>query len=185
MNFRGSLVAIVLLSGAILTTVMLLRSRTDEAELIQTPLLGNGYFLRGAKLTGTGEDGQILYKVRAESVAQNESDGSIRMRTIEVVYEPSLEIPWRLEADAGRIPALSRIIQMSGNVVATTLGGPGANTEIRTDYLEMDPQSFIANTPRKVAILHRGGTVNATGMRAWLKEDRFELVSNVNGRFSP
>ncbi len=185
MNLRGSVAALLLLTAAALSSIALLRSRPETGPELDTPLLGAGYFLRGARLTGTGEDGRVLYRVRAENVSQNQTDGSIQMGDIAVEYEPGLEIPWRLEADAGRIPPLSRIIQMSGNVVATTLGRSGANTVITTDYLEVDPRLFTASTPRKVAIQHRGGTINATGMRAWLREDRLELVSNVNGRFAP
>ena len=56
---------------------------------------------------------------------------------------------------------------------------------IRTDYLELDTETYIANTSHKVAIDYSSNKVFATGMRAYFKEDRLQLISNVNGNFFP
>jgi lipopolysaccharide export system protein LptC len=56
---------------------------------------------------------------------------------------------------------------------------------IHTDYLELDTETYIANTEQKVAIEYTNNLVFATGMRAFFKEDRVQLLSNVNGQFAP
>ena len=50
---------------------------------------------------------------------------------------------------------------------------------------ELDTETYIANTPRKVTIDYLQHRVFATGMRAYFKEDRLQLLSDVNGKFLP
>ena len=65
---------------------------------------------------------------------------------------------------------------------------PGAvvtEREIRTPYLEFDPDNFRAETDSRVQIRIGSRSLTATGMLALLQEDRLELKSNVSGKFVP
>jgi LPS export ABC transporter protein LptC len=62
---------------------------------------------------------------------------------------------------------------------------PNEETEIRTQYLELDPKQFIAETDRRVQIRIGGRSLTATGMLASLHDDRIELKSNVRGKIAP
>ena len=57
--------------------------------------------------------------------------------------------------------------------------------EIRTQYLELDPEQFIAETEDRVQIRFGTRSVTATGMLASLNDDRIELKSNVRGKIVP
>jgi LPS export ABC transporter protein LptC len=57
--------------------------------------------------------------------------------------------------------------------------------EIRTQYLELDPDQFIAETEDRVQIRFGTRSVTATGMLASLNDDRIELKSNVRGKIVP
>ena len=56
---------------------------------------------------------------------------------------------------------------------------------IRTDYLELDPDAYIARTERMVAVERSRDTLHARGMRVYLKQDRLQFQSEVRGRFLP
>lgn len=56
---------------------------------------------------------------------------------------------------------------------------------IRTDYLELDPEAYIARTERMVAVERDRDTLQARGMRVYLKQDRLQFSSEVRGRFLP
>jgi LPS export ABC transporter protein LptC len=56
---------------------------------------------------------------------------------------------------------------------------------IRTDYLELDPDTYIATTNRHVVIQRARDTLHARGMRVYLKQDRLQLDSEVRGYFLP
>jgi LPS export ABC transporter protein LptC len=65
-------------------------------------------------------------------------------------------------------------------------GVSGENdTEIRTQYLELDATRFIAETDQRVQIRIGERSLTATGMLASLIDDRIELKSNVRGKIAP
>jgi LPS export ABC transporter protein LptC len=184
----------LLLGAAAATTYLVFSSPAEDTGTSAAPRLGLGYYVRDATLTGTGPDGQILYRVTTTNAEQLLADGTITMREVAVDYAPAAEVPWRLKADRGQIPPDRNIIQLSGNVVATTeataaspsaAGGRSsvAPLLIRTDYLELDPEAYIARTERMVAVERNRDTLQARGMRVYLKQDRLQFESRVQGRF--
>jgi lipopolysaccharide export system protein LptC len=170
---------------AVLSGALLLRAERDKAIVAPPAPPGIGYYLREARLTGTGDDGKVRYRVAARSVTQTLADGSVVLHTIVIDYDAGAESPWNVRADQGRIPPGGKMIELTGNVVAATRDSDHPQATIRTDYLEFDPDSYVAATDRKVTIDYAGSTVHATGMRALLREDRMELLSRVNGRYAP
>jgi LPS export ABC transporter protein LptC len=95
-----------------------------------------------------------------------------------------------MRATRGQIPRDSNIIQLSGDVLVTSMVAAAANhgqapLTIRTDYLELDPDTYIATTDRHVAIERSRDTLHARGMRVYLKQDRLQLESEVRGNFLP
>jgi lipopolysaccharide export system protein LptC len=77
------------------------------------------------------------------------------------------------------------MLELLDDVVAVTREGDGAPAIIRTEYLRLEPDEYVASTDRKVTIDYAGSRLFAVGMRAYLKEDRLQLLSNVNGKFLP
>lgn len=147
------------------------------------PRLGTGYYLDDAELVSTGEDGRVLFRVWSKRATQRLADGAVELDEVRIEYEPGAEVPWDLRATAGRMPPDGKMLQLLGEVVA--IAGEAPPTTIRTDYLELDPDSFVAYTDREVTIEHSDSRVQATGMRVFLKEDRLQLLSKVNGTFIP
>ncbi len=109
----------------------------------------------------------------------------MQLDQVEVQYAPDERVPWTLHADTGRMDADGDMLQLRGNVVAVARSEGGEAATIRTDYLEIDPDSLVAETPRVVNIEYAEGRITATGMRAYLREDRLQLLSNVHGTFAP
>ena len=188
----------LLLAAALLTGFFVLRSPSTDGPAEAGARLGLGYFVKGATLEGTGDDGQILYRVTTTAAEQLLADGTITMRTVNVEYLPAAQVPWKLRADRGRIPPDRNIIELMGNVVAMTeatafspavAGAPGRSNAapllIRTDYLELDPEAYIARTEQLVAVERSRDTLRARGMRVYLKQDRLQFNAEVRGRFLP
>lgn len=185
----------VLLVAALASSWLVFRDRTVETGTTDGPRLGLGYYVRDAQLAGSGPDGRILYRVSALAAEQVLADGTITLRDVAVDYEPAAQVPWRLRAERGQIPPDRNIIELSGEVTAMTDASPGtAGSEgrssaapllIRTDYLELDPEAYIARTERMVAVERDRDTLQARGMRVYLKQDRIQFSSEVRGRFLP
>jgi lipopolysaccharide export system protein LptC len=110
----------LLLGAALLTGFIVLRGPSTEDPTAPRARLGLGYYVKGARLLGTGPDGQILYRVTTTAAEQQLADGTITMRDVNVDYVPAAEVPWKLQADRGQIPPDRNIIELMGNVVAST-----------------------------------------------------------------
>lgn len=145
-----------------------------------------GYYLRNAKVIGMGEDGRILYEIYARQAEQYPLEERMQLEEVEVSYRDETEIPWRLTGDRGTAPLDQSFLELTGNVRLRSLAATEDKaTEITTDTIRLDTIRRIATTDGRVSLRFGDQQVNATGMIAYLDEDRLELTSNVNGKFSP
>ena len=175
---------VLLLAGAGISSLMLMETEdTDKKK--SKPELSLAYYLDQAELIGTGPDGNILYQVWTKRAAQTLGDESVNMEEVRMVYGPPDGLPWELSANNGRIPGDASIIELSGNVVASSGRTRQDTTTIRTDNLSIDPATRQATTQQKVVIEYDGRELNATGMQADFEANRLNLLSNVNGKFAP
>lgn len=147
--------------------------------------LQNGFYLRSARILGTGADGRLLYEVEAE-YAEQRDDQAIEFENVTVVYTPESGVPWHLAADNAVISDDQKRLVLSGDVIATTSEGlDGQETEIRTPYLELEPGNYVAQTDDRVQVRIGARSLTATGMLASLRDNRVSLRSNVSGKFVP
>lgn len=186
---RGSWLIILALAAVGSSVVFMLTPdrQSPPDKRIRTE---QGYYVKEGRLTGTGADGRILYSITTRVARQNLADGTIAMQEVAVNYMPAAGIPWDMHATRGQIPQDSNIIQLSGDVLVTSTAATAANRRqapltIRTDYLELDPDTYIATTDRHVAIQRSRDTLYGRGMRVYLKQDRLQLESEVRGNFLP
>ena len=84
----------------------------------------------------------------------------------------------------GRILYRSADVLVTSRATAATNRGQSPLT-IRTDYLELDPDTYIATTNRRVVMERSRDTLHARGMRVYLKQDRLQLDAEVRGIFLP
>jgi LPS export ABC transporter protein LptC len=181
---RNLIAFVVLVAGAVGSTVLVFQY-SDESQPSEKANLSLAYYLNNAELTGTTADGAVLYRIRADRAEQNTADASIEMRAIHLDYGPADGPTWNVRANAGRIPAAAEVIELAGDVRAVSGDVPGGRTEIRTQQLEINPDTMIATTAARVAVLFDGHQLNGTGMEANFKTNRLSLLANVNGKFTP
>jgi lipopolysaccharide export system protein LptC len=144
-----------------------------------------GYYLKSARILGTGPDGNMLYEILAER-AEQQSDTSIEFTDVMISYSPDSDVPWTLNADTALVSQDQQRLRLTGHVRAISNEGfAGRETEIRTEVLELDPENFVAETDERVQIRIGERSLTATGMLASLKENQLELRSNVSGKFLP
>jgi LPS export ABC transporter protein LptC len=156
--------------------------RKDDNELPLDPI-HRGYYLKSARILGTGADGSPLYEIRA-AYAEQKNDGSIAFTDVQVRYSPDSNVPWSVNADTAIILPNDQRILLRGHVLAIGSNGD-RDTEIRTQYLELDPENYRAETDERVQIRIDARSITATGMVATLQDNHLVLKSNVSGKFVP
>ncbi len=180
-NFGLSLLLII----AIGTWYLVHSLQNDEVDESQTQLMQNGFYLKSARILGTSDDGRLLYEIEAQ-FAKQQDDGEVEFQDVEINYTTAAEVPWTLTADTARIGDDRNYITLSGHVIATSNEGfSGDVTEIRTQRLELEPDSFRAQTDEHVQIRIGTRSLTAVGMLAMLQTNQLQLKSDVSGQFVP
>jgi LPS export ABC transporter protein LptC len=185
MSARKIIVFLLLLVAA--ASSWYLVDSLSESEVIETQgnAVSDGYYLKSARILSTGNDGRLLYNIKADYVEQlNGAD--MFFQNVQIRYSPTAQVPWIFNADTATISDDQQRIILKGNVLAVNARGfDRKNTEIRTQYLEFEPDIYRAHTQAQVQIRIGPRSIIATGMLALLQENRLELKSNVNGKFVP
>ncbi|MDJ0709316.1 MAG: LPS export ABC transporter periplasmic protein LptC [Woeseiaceae bacterium] len=157
----------------------------DDIDVVPYDSAHQGYYLKSARILGTADDGSLLYEIEAEHAEQQASD-RIEFKDVRIRYSPTAEIPWIVHADEATLQEGSPKIALRGHVRAVgSAGEDGQDTEIRTQYLELDPERFVAETDARVQVRIGARSLTATGMLASLNDNKVELKSNVRGKIAP
>lgn len=90
-------------------------------------------------------------------------------------------IPWIITAKHGRISQNSAIVDLLGNVKAVQETSPQQSTTFTTATLRIQPAIQFAQTDKAVIIRTPGNRTEAVGMKASLKQNTIQLLSNVRG----
>jgi lipopolysaccharide export system protein LptC len=145
----------------------------------------SGYYLKAARILGTDDNGDLLYEIEAEYAEQRENS-QIELQNVRVRYSTGAQVPWTINADLATISDDESLLRLSGHVVAVSNEGfSGQVTEIRTPVLDIDPNTYTAETDSRVQIRIGSRSLTATGMLALLQDNRLQLKSNVSGKFVP
>jgi len=185
MSPRNIILVIVLTIGALGSWYLAQTNRATEIDVLPYDHEHRGYYLKNARILGTGEDGSLLYEIEAAH-AEQETKDRIEFTDVRIRYSPHADVPWIVHADEATLREGSPRIALRGHVRAVgTRGDEDEDTEIRTQYLEFDPERYVAETDERVQIRIGARSLTATGMLASLNDDKVELKSNVRGKIAP
>ncbi len=185
MSARGIFGFVALLLAAVGSWY--LSGSLGKSEIVETAgnALPDGYYLKSARILGTGSDGRLLYEIEAD-YAEQVDGADIAFQNVQIQYSQSAQVHWVLNADTATVSHNQQWVILKGHVRAVNSEGfDGKVTEIRTEYLEFEPDAYRAQTDSRVQIRIGARSLTATGMLALLQENRLELKSNVSGKFVP
>ncbi len=185
MSPRSTVILALLIAAALGSWYLSRKNAATIAEQQYHAFEHRGYYLKAARILGTGPDGSLLYEIDAVH-AEQRSDDRIEFTDVRIVYSPQSDVPWTVYSDMATLHPNQQRILLEGHVRALSKRGfSGSDTEIRTQKLELDPHNFIAETDERVQIRIGARSLTATGMLASLHDNRLELKSNVSGKFMP
>jgi LPS export ABC transporter protein LptC len=164
------------------------KERRPEPDQPETPAepLQPGYFMTGAHIIETGEDGLPLYRLDAKEIRERPFDGGIELDGLSMSYQPPGASDWQVTANRGFVPPASKVLNLSGDV--RVVGQPADDSEpavIRTERLMLNTESNIASTRDRVDIEWGDRRLSTMGLVADLKAEKLQLESTVHGRFVP
>lgn len=93
--------------------------------------------------------------------------------------------PWHLTAEQGRINQNGEQVTLQNNVQAQQQSATQGLIELLTSELHLHTVRQYAETDKAVKMRAQQGQLDTLGMKAFLSEDRIELLSEVRGIYEP
>lgn len=146
----------------------------------------SGYYLRDARVTEYGADGQPRLEVVARRIEQDLERDAVALQDVRVDYLATPNQRWQLTARRGDAPAGFQTVELSGDVVMVGQQSvPTGRAVVRTERLTLEPSARRARTGEPVSLVFGTYELTATGLQADLNAATLRLESSVNGRFNP
>jgi LPS export ABC transporter protein LptC len=144
-----------------------------------------GFYVHGARMTGTDEEGRVTYRVLAERLDEIPDEQLLKLTGVNVEYLPIDDTAWSISAASGSSPKTGSPLDLAGAVEARSMPTDGSQPRsIVTEELRFWPDTSSVETDAPVRMRIGDWQLDAVGLRADLKADSLTLESDVHGAFS-
>ena len=162
------------------------QTSTDPADATLARMETPDAYMEGVvsrRMDASGRPGHEMRATRATHFAQG--DRSEFEAPFITVYRKDGSL-WTIEAERGLATAGNDEVLLSGEVLMRRPLDPAqpagaAEIEVFTRELRILSDEEFAETDQPTTIVHRYGRVDAVGMKVWFKQERLQLLSQVNG----
>lgn len=163
------------------------------ADLLRLPELGGRppspqnpeYVLENFTSVVFKADGSRDYLLRARQLRHFTDDNVTKVEAPRLTLFRGEPPPWESEAERGIVYEPEGRIDLLGRVEMYRPGHPDRPPlRITTRDLTVFTALDYAETAAAVHVVRSQDTIDAIGMRAWLAENRVELLENVLGRYA-
>ncbi|NIM72208.1 MAG: LPS export ABC transporter periplasmic protein LptC [Gammaproteobacteria bacterium] len=138
------------------------------------------------EVTTMGEDGNPLRRLSAAYMAHFNTTGTKELRHPHLVVYRSGSEPWHIASERGWISADNDVLMLLGRVDIWRNYPQGRREiHIETEDLRVLPDVEFAETALPVAISTPESLTRGVGMRAYLGENRVQLLSRVKTTIEP
>ena len=128
-------------------------------------------------------DGKVQYEMTADKVE------NLKATDVSLLTNPDLnlyrgtEFPWHVTSKRGEVNKGGTQVELIDSVRVARTDDKNRDTIITSSRMTVFPQQQYAQTEQDVRIDGAGGVSTGKGMKAYLKESRIHLLSNVRGQY--
>ena len=184
MSVRSQSIFPLLLGILAVLSWWLYRDATDaRPPLRETSDSSPDAFVDKMILSTLNSDGRLAHQLTAERAEHFPGDRA-------ELVAPSLQVhrqrgmPWSVRSKAATVSAAGKQIELRGAVEIHRRAESGDSAvHAYTSRLLLRPDDQYAETDAAVRYVSAGTQFTAVGMRAFLNEERVELLSKVTGRY--
>jgi lipopolysaccharide export system protein LptC len=141
--------------------------------------------IRDARTRHYSTEGTLAYEVDAERVTFFQFARRDRADLTEprMAFYQGEDTTWRTESRSGIAFDNGQKVVLQGNVSIRELPQPGIT--LRTQKITIQPRDEFAETDKVVTITDGPNRTTGKGLRADLKQDKVEILSNVESSYEP
>lgn len=184
---RNTLVMLVLAIIAAATWVLTWQPAETSApvEDAGTPQ-ALGYYVRGARILGTDEEGRVTYRIFAERLDELPDEGRLELTGVDVEYQPADETAWSISASNGSSAKEISQLELAGDVELRSVPtGSSKALAIFTQKLTFWLDTSKVESDEPVEVRFGDWRFRGVGLRTDLKGDSLRLESQVHGTLLP
>ena len=128
-------------------------------------------------------DGRLQYEMKSDKVEHLKATEVTLLTNPDLNMFRGTEFPWHVQSEHGEVNPDGTQVELIDSVRITRFDEKNRKTLITTTRMTVFPQQQYAQTEQPVRIDGAGGVSTGKGMKAYLKESRIHLLSNVRGQY--
>ena len=178
-------IAVAAIAAAALAGLLYTLNRIDDVAVVagKTDDRLPRYTLTSAVLTRYDADGQPALKATASSLEYFDDESAVAT-TLTLDTLSGTRTPWHIQAPTGRLAPGSKVLALSGDVIANgQWPDNGEAVIVRTPTLMVDPDHHLLSTDDPVTADSRTRQSSSTGMNANWQQQDLRLLNNVKMRY--
>ena len=128
-------------------------------------------------------DGKVQYEMTADKVEHLKASEITLVTTPDLHMYRGTQYPWHVQSVRAEVNPDGSEVELIDKVRVARTDEKQRETIITTTRMTVFPQKQYAQTEQAVRIDGAGGTTTGKGMKAYLKDGRMDLLSNVRGQY--
>jgi len=156
----------------------------EEPISQQRPADETNFFMVNATTTQFSSSGEVDHRLKANQITHYPSGEFTVATTPKITLFHQDGTAWFIDAKHGRISENNNIIKLWDNVKLLR-DTPPNELKISTSELTFNAVKKVAHTSQDVVIIDNSTRIDATGMNAYINENRTKLLSNVRVTHDP
>lgn len=128
-------------------------------------------------------DGKLQYEMTADKVEHLKASEVTLVTTPDLHMYRGTQYPWHVQSVRAEVNPDGSEVELIDNVRIARTDEKQRDTIITGSRMTVFPQKQYAQTEQAVRIDGAGGTTTGKGMKAYLKESKIDLLSNVRGQY--
>lgn len=128
-------------------------------------------------------DGKLQYEMTADKVEHLKASEVTLVTTPDLHMYRGTQYPWHVQSVRAEVNPDGSEVELIDNVRIARTDEKQRDTIITSSRMTVFPQKQYAQTEQAVRIDGAGGTTTGKGMKAYLKESKIDLLSNVRGQY--
>ena len=141
------------------------------------------YYVINARSVQYLPDGKMQYEMTSDKVEHLKATEVTLLTNPDMNIYRGTEFPWHVTSKRGEVNPDGTEVELIDSVRVARTDDKKRETVITTSRMTVFPQKQYAQTEQDVRIDGAGGVSTGKGMKAYLKESRIHLLSNVRGQY--
>jgi len=149
-------------------------------------------FITDVEVRHYDQDGQLHYQMSTPLIRSfqpqtkaSAEDYSLFQTPVFILVNDPKKPGWLVTSQEGRLDSNNEWFTLSQDVVARQTSEKQGETTITTSDLRLNTREQFAETSKAVTMRAAKSQITGVGMRADMKRDHIQLLSNVKGNYEP